>query len=113
MLKLWISLGLALVVAVLTATFGLMQGARPLTVLYRAGITFAGFALGGYLAGLAAEGYLRRRFADVKPKRQSVDIISKDGIIANDELLNPAHASPQLGPLTPDSFEQLTTKDQV
>ncbi|HWQ62172.1 MAG TPA: hypothetical protein VN521_07665 [Negativicutes bacterium] len=113
MLKLCISLGVALVVAVLTATVGWVQGARPLTVLYRAMITFAGFSLVGYLAGLTVDGYLRRRLADVKPKRQSIDIISKDGIIENDELLNPAHASPQFSPLSPDNFEQLTTKDQV
>lgn len=113
MLKLRIALLLALAVAALTAIVGLVQGARPLTVLYRVAITFAGFSLGGYVAFLAVEAYYRRRFADVKPKRQNIDIISKDGIIENDELLNPAHASPQFSPLTPDNLTQSTTKDQV
>ncbi len=113
MLKLHIALGLASVVAAFTAAAGLVQGARPMTVLYRVLITFAGFSLGGYLAGLAAESYFRRRFTVVKPKRQNVDIVSKDGIIENDELLNPTHASPQFSPLTLDNFEKLNTKEQV
>jgi hypothetical protein len=113
MMKLRISLGLALVVAVLTAAVGIVQGVRPLTLLYRTGMAFAGFSLAGYLTTMAAERYLRRHFDAVKPKRQNIDIISKDGIIDNDELLNPAHASPQFSPLTPENFEKLTTKDQV
>lgn len=111
MLKLRVSLGLALVVAVLTATVGLVQGARPITVLYRTVSTLAGFSLGGYLAGCLAEAYLKRRLAGVKPKRQGVDIISKDGAIDNDELLNPSHATPQFSPFVPENFEQITAKE--
>lgn len=113
LLKLRISLGLAVVVAVFTAIAGLMHEARPTTVLYRMLITLVGFSLGGYLACLSVEGYFQRRFTDIKPKRQNIDIISKDGIIDNDELLNPSHASPQFSPLTPENFEQLTTKKQL
>jgi len=113
MLKLRIALGLALVTAVLTAAAGMVQEVRPLTILYRTAMTFAGFSLGGFLAAMATEAYYRRRFADIKPKGKNIDIISKDGIIDNDELLNPAHASSQFSPLTPENFEKMTTKDQV
>lgn len=112
LLKLGISLGLAAVVAIFTAVAGYVHEARLLTVLYRTLITLVGFSLGGYLVCLAVEGYFRRRFDEVKPKRQNVDIISKDGIIDNDELLNPSHASPQFSPLTPENFEQLKTKER-
>jgi len=115
MLKLRIALGLALVTAVLTAAAGMVQEVRPLTILYRTAMTFAGFSLGGFLAAMATEAYYRRRFADIKPKGKKIDIISKEVLFDKDELLNPAHASPQFSPLTPESFEKLTTKtkDQV
>jgi hypothetical protein len=110
MLKLCIALGLALVVAAFTAVFGLMQGVRPVTVLYRAVVSLAGFTLAGYLAGIVAESYVRRRFEGIKPRGNKVDIISKDGVIENDELLNPSHASPQFAPFVPDSFDKITAK---
>jgi len=111
MIKLRISLGLALVVAILTAIVGLVQGARLITVFYRTVISLAGFSLGSYLAISLIEMYLKRRFDGVNPKRQKLDIISKDGIIENDELLNPSHAAPQFSPFVPENFEQITAKE--
>jgi len=110
LVKLRIALGLALVVAGLTAAVGLVQGLRLPTVFYRTAISLAGFALAAYLAANLAESYVRRRFAGIKLKRNKVDIISKDGIIDNDELLNPTHATPQFSPFVPENFEQISVK---
>lgn len=110
MLKLCVALGFALVVAAFTAVFGLMQGVRPVTVFYRAVISLAGFTLAGFLAGILAESYFRRRFEGFKPRGNKVDIISKDGVIENDELLNPTHAAKQFTPLVPDDFEKVAAK---
>jgi hypothetical protein len=110
MVKLCIALGIALVVALFTAVFGLMQGVRPVTVLYRAVVSLAGFALAGYLAGIAAESYVRRRVDAVKPRGNKVDIISKDGVLEKDELLNPSHAAQQFTPLVPENLEKITVK---
>lgn len=110
MVKLRIAIGLALVVAVLTAAVGLMQGLRLPTVFYRTVISLTGTALAAYLAVNLAGAYFSRRFADIKPGRNKVDIISKDGIIENDELLNPSHATPQFSPFVPENFEQISVK---
>ncbi len=110
MVKVRIVLGLALIVACLTAAVGLVQGLRLPTVFYRTAISLAGSALAAYLAVYLAESYVRRRFADIKPKRNKVDIISKDGIIENDELLNPTHTTPQFSPFVPENFEQISVK---
>ncbi|MDR7865482.1 MAG: hypothetical protein RIN56_01630 [Sporomusaceae bacterium] len=110
MVKLRIALGLALIVAALTAAVGLVHGLRTPTVFYRAAISLTGAALAAYLAANLAEAYIRRRFAGVKPGRNKVDIISKDGIIENDELLNPSHVTPPFSPFVPENFEQISVK---
>ncbi len=110
MVKLRIALGVALVVAVLTAAVGLVQGVRLPTVLYRTAISLVGGALAAYLAAHLAEAYFRRRFADIKVSGKKVDITSKDGLIENDELLNPSHATQQFSPFVPESFEQISVK---
>ncbi|MDT8901318.1 hypothetical protein [Anaeroselena agilis] len=110
MVKLYIALGLALVVTVVTAAVGLAKGVRLPTVLYRSAISLVGCALAAYLAAYLAEGYYRRRFGGIKPGRNKVDIISKDGIIDNDELLNPSHATPQFNPMDPESLEHVSVK---
>jgi hypothetical protein len=111
MLKLGIALGLALVVAVLTAAVGLVQGARPLTILFRTGVSLGVFFLGGFLAVTLLQHYLERRLAEIKPQGKNIDIISKDGIIDNDELLNPPPATPEFKPFVPGNFDQVTAKE--
>jgi hypothetical protein len=112
MLKLRVSLGLALVAAFLTAAVALVQGARPLTILYRTAVSLGGFLIGGYLAATLIQLYLGRRLAGVKPQGKNIDIVSKEGIISNDELITPPpEAAPKFSPFVPESFEQVTAKD--
>ncbi len=111
MLKLRLALGLALLVAILTATVGLVQGIRPLTVLYRTFISLVVFAVGGYLLGGLVESRVTSWLASLKPKGQKVDIISKEDYLDNDELLSPSHAAAPFSPLIPDDFDRITTKD--
>jgi hypothetical protein len=110
-LKLRLALCLALIVAVLTASVGLAQGVRPLTVLYRTFISLLVFGVGGYLLGCVAESFLTRWLESVKPKGQKVDILSEDGLLSGDELLNPSHAAQPFSPLIPYDFEQISSKD--
>jgi hypothetical protein len=111
MLKLRLALGLALIVAILTASVGLVQGIRPLTVLYRTFISLVVFAVGGYLLGGYAEKVVDSWLASIKPKGQKVDIISEDGFVTGDELLNPSHAAAPFSPLIPDDLDKITTKE--
>lgn len=111
-MKLRLALGLALIVAVLTAGFGLMHGVRPLTVLYRTFISLLVFAVGGYILGSGAELLLARWLAGIKPKGQNVDIVSEDdGLVTNDELIHPSHAAQPFSPLDPNELERLSTKE--
>lgn len=111
MMKLRLALGLALIVAILTASVGLVQGIRPLTVLYRTFISLIVFAVGGYFLGGLVESVAARWLASVKPKGQKVDIISEDGFVGSDELLNPSHAAAPFSPLIPDDLDRITTKE--
>jgi hypothetical protein len=111
LIKLCISLGVAFIAAVITATVGFMHDARPLTVLYRAAISLVGFSLGGFLAAILIEQYIKRRFPDVKPAGQNIDIISKEGILDNDELLNPSQPAQSFRPFVPENFKHLTVKE--
>ncbi len=111
MVKLYMALGLALLVAIFTAAAGLVQGARPLTILFRTAVSLGGFFLGGYLTATLLQFYLERRFGGIKPRGKSIDIISKEDIIENDELLNPQPRAPEFRPFVPGSFEQVTAKE--
>lgn len=111
MIKLRLALGLALIVAFLTASIGLFQDIRPLTVLYRTFISLVVFAVGGYLIGGLLESVVDKWLAGIKPKGQKVDIISEDALSDGDELLNPPHAAAPFSPLIPDDFDHITTKE--
>ena len=110
MLKMRISLGLALVVAVLTAVVGLTQGVRPLTLLLRISVSLALFGLGSFLLSSLAEAWLKRRLAAANAKGRKIDI-TDTASTSTDELINPSYTGHQFSPFNPDNFERLSTKE--
>lgn len=103
MLKLRLALGLALVVGFLTLIIGVMNEARPLTVLYRMFISIGVFGLVGF--GLAV--WLERSLPQPEVvtamlKGQHVDITSQQ-----EDMPEAQNAEDTFEPFTSDSFEQI------
>jgi hypothetical protein len=109
MLKQRLTLFLALTGSLLTIIIGMLNDVRLLTIAYRALVSLFIFALIGYVLGLAAEMFLQRLSATIKPKGQKIDITSEEEVIATDYLTAPDDTETEFRPLTPDHFDRISS----
>lgn len=112
MLKLRLTVGLALIAGALTALIGLIQDVRPLTVLYRCLTSMLIFGIGGFALGVMAEGFINNLLAAIKPKGQKIDIINRDELINVDELIGQPRPDNEFSPFTPDNFDRVSGNEQ-
>lgn len=102
MLKLYISLCLALVVGTLTLTNGILHDARMATIIYRVVISVVLFGIVGYGLGALGEKIYRELVAKDIAQGQDIDIVSEEPI--NDEVVPESEFSP----FASDNFEQIS-----
>ena len=110
MLKLYVALGLALVVGTLTLTNGIFYGARLMTIFYRVLISIAIFGIAGYFLGFAAEKFVNQLLLkDAAAHEQHIDVVSQEEE-AETEKATEEEGLPEntFSPFASDNFEQIS-----
>lgn len=110
MLNRRMALTLAIIGGILTLLAGVFQDVRLMTIGYRSLVSSLIFGICGYLLGNVIDSYRQRLEDSIKPKGQTIDIISKD---EDPEISQPPLPEPEntgFRPFTPDTFDQLTSK---
>lgn len=102
MLKLYISLCLALVVGTLTLTNGILHDARLATIAYRVVISVALFGIVGYALGIVGEKIYRELITKSREQGQQSDAVSTEH---TDHEVMPES---EFSPFASDSFEQIS-----
>ncbi len=102
MLKLYISLCLALVVGTLTLTNGILHDARLAIIAYRVVISVVLFGIIGYALGIVGEKFYREMIAKSREHRQDSEVVSTK---SNDHEVIPES---EFSPFASDSFEQIS-----
>lgn len=102
MLKLYISLCLALVVGTLTLTNGILHDVRMETIIYRVVISVILFGAVGYGVGIVGEKIYKELVAKDIAQGQHIDIVSEEQI--NDAVVPESEFSP----FASDNFEQIS-----
>jgi len=105
-LKLRITLCLALVAGTLTLTNGILYGARTVTIMYRVAISLVVFAVAGYGIGFAVEKFLKDLLVkDEALKHEQDKDIDMTFEQKNTEELPDESA---FNPFTSDNFQQIS-----
>jgi hypothetical protein len=98
-LKLRIALYLALIVGALTLLYGMLQGARLETVIYRIIVSIAIFGIIGYGLGIIVERFLKNV---AQGQKKDQDIVNEK------QPLDDAPKDSEFAPFTSSSFQQIT-----
>lgn len=101
MLKLYISLCLALVVGTLTLTNGILHDARMATIAYRVVISVVLFSVVGYALGVMCEKFYRNLIENNRKQGLHTDVVSEQ----TDEEVVP---EPEFSQFASDNFEQIS-----
>jgi uncharacterized protein YacL len=101
-LKLRIALCLALIVGALTLLYGMLQGARLETIIYRIIISIAIFGFIGYGLGIIVERSLKN--LEVKNIKQG----QKKDIVDEKQPLDDPPKDSEFAPFTSNSFQQIS-----
>lgn len=105
MFKLRVALFLAVIAGLLTFISGLVNDTRPITALYRTGISLVVFGCGGFLLGGLAQTLLARA-TDTELKGQNIDVT--DNLASNEQLSNElAQSDDGFRPLTSDMVKRV------
>lgn len=106
MAKLWLALGLAMVVASLTLIIGLLQDTRIGTAVYRMLVSFVVFGAIGYIIAVMGEKFWGYQLTDLKSRGKKIDIISEE------EPIGDSKPEKNFIPLTPDNLERLSGSEK-
>lgn len=106
MTKLRIALCLALISSVMTGLAGVLQGARPLTVLSRTCISLLVFSALGYIIGGFGGQLIGSLLQNQKERGQDIDIVSRQEPVHEDNR-NSAFV-----PLTPEKLERVSRPNE-
>lgn len=106
-LKLRISLCLALIVGTLTLTYGMLQGARIATIIFRSIVSIVLFGFIGYGLGIIFERYWQKALKEKdKNEGQEIDIVSEQ------QPLGEVCSDSEFAPFTADNFQQVTRLEE-
>ncbi len=106
MFKLRVALFLAVIAGLLTFISGLVNDTRPITALYRTGISLVVFGCGGFLLGGMAQTLLARAATDTALKGQNIDVT--DNPASNEQLSTElAQSDDGFRPLTSDMVKRV------
>lgn len=106
MFKLRVALLLAVIAGLLTFISGLMNDTRPITALYRTGISLVVFGFGGFLLGGLAQKLLARTADTAQQKGQNIDVTDNSSF--NEQLSTElAQSDDEFRPLTSDMVKRV------
>ncbi len=109
MLKLYVALGLALVVGTLTLTNGILHGARFMTIFYRVLISIAIFGIAGYFLGFAVEKFVNELLVkDAAANEQQIDIASQEEEAETEVAAEEGLTENTFSPFASENFEQIS-----
>ena len=106
MLKLYISLCLALVVGTLTLTNGILHDARMSTVAYRVLVSFLLFGVIGYALGFMGEKFYKELIDKIQKEHPQEDVSSEEN--TDEEVVSESESESEFSPFASDNFEQIS-----